>query len=1140
MGIAKQFMEPLETDVLLIPIPPGLQGSGVVVGPSTQAGYGASASGTAPASAAMSSAASPLGTPLHSPMRAPRPQQQQQAPSATLHWRNEYEPYSIPAQLLACMEACSQPVQMMEYLSAAVDAVCAEANARAKAYAVREAKEKRSQRRREKERLRRLLANNGGGIVASADAGADAAASSVPSGSPMLTAASGPSSASASASSSSIALFDGTGDEEEEEEEIQVKPPGPIAADDLIPLLNYVCSRSPWRRPHACLSFVANYGIPPSGATGKEGFVITMVQSCVQWICTLSARESERLRKQSTSANIAAQAPSGAAGGAGGKEKASLVAIGDRPARAADAGTGGARAPAAATAATTVAPTPALPTTPLRAPPGPAERAVTSPEPASSAASATKAARDPPATPRARASTTALAGGSYDTLTPVLSPAAASRLPWARPSIGSAQSMVNLTFAPAGTTSDEPEDAGASTGNDYKPSDSAVERRRVASPVRRDPLSLAPVHHSTSTGSSGSGVHSLPPRAASFNGVISRAGALAGGRGRLPSMCEAQAGAEDAGDGGASSPSARARDGGEGDTGAEAGTRERAQSADAAGRDPVRTLRLSLSTEPVGLDDTTGTGTGSGTGDDAEKPDAGPVDTGREGETSLSFSARSRGSEDADQDQDQDQDPDQLLMREYGDPTGDITTATAARAALQDSYPGLAEDEEDRASASVSLRMGTGTATTRAGRSESVTSGATGSGNNGPAGAGTSASASQPKSPPSVTGSQSTGTNIDRESLLGMDACPPAFKAVSSATGSAAGVHHRAGTSVSTEAAGMDLLLRAPPKSSRSNAGRESAGSNRASTAGSAAPTLPGSQHATPSKQQQHNTMRLRGYSPRVKVPATAPTPSKQHGGETITGIAVAAASAFPSSSVEGTAAGTSTSSEIALSPHRDRRRVSSPALLIHVKAGAGATNLPPALAAAAAEAMAEIQAIASASGETDAEHDDASIATGKALASGLAAEASSGSIDASKATSTTGAALAGSDSSATPLVDNTAGGADASSAAIGFDASVAAVAAMNAVAAVASAAASGATAEEMEDAAAYGVGTGYTYNDAEEPEDEDDNEEDAAELDTYERLADAGDFDGSGGGKEDAQLQSLKLLLDDTERLESALRMFM
>ena len=82
----------------------------------------------------------------------------------------------------------------------------------------------------------------------------------------------------------------------------KISPPqGDVTAEDLIPLLIYISSRSSWQRPHATLSFVSAYGIgpgftsssssSPSTLGGRESYLFTVLQSCVSWVCQRSAEE---------------------------------------------------------------------------------------------------------------------------------------------------------------------------------------------------------------------------------------------------------------------------------------------------------------------------------------------------------------------------------------------------------------------------------------------------------------------------------------------------------------------------------------------------------------------------------------------------------------------------------------------------------------------------------------------------------------------------------------------------------------------------------------------------------------------------------------------------------------------------------
>jgi len=79
---------------------------------------------------------------------------------------------------------------------------------------------------------------------------------------------------------------------------------GDVTAEDLIPLLIYITSRSSWQRPHATLSFVSAYGVGPGfGASsssssssltlgGRESYLFTVLQSCVSWVCQRSSEET--------------------------------------------------------------------------------------------------------------------------------------------------------------------------------------------------------------------------------------------------------------------------------------------------------------------------------------------------------------------------------------------------------------------------------------------------------------------------------------------------------------------------------------------------------------------------------------------------------------------------------------------------------------------------------------------------------------------------------------------------------------------------------------------------------------------------------------------------------------------------------
>lgn len=99
-----------------------------------------------------------------------------------------------------------------------------------------------------------------------------------------------------------------------------------VSADDLVPLLAYVCSRSAWERPHACLSYCSNYGLPQgASSSGRDAYTLTLIQSCIAWICT---------RKQ----------PRGGAGESGGGSGAGALAR-RRRGRTAEFADGGAAAP---------------------------------------------------------------------------------------------------------------------------------------------------------------------------------------------------------------------------------------------------------------------------------------------------------------------------------------------------------------------------------------------------------------------------------------------------------------------------------------------------------------------------------------------------------------------------------------------------------------------------------------------------------------------------------------------------------------------------------------------------------------------------------------------------------------------------
>ena len=67
-----------------------------------------------------------------------------------------------------------------------------------------------------------------------------------------------------------------------------------VTADDLVPLLTFVCSQSSWARPHACLSYCSNYGMAAgASSSGRDAYTLTLIQSCVAWICTRKSRDSE-------------------------------------------------------------------------------------------------------------------------------------------------------------------------------------------------------------------------------------------------------------------------------------------------------------------------------------------------------------------------------------------------------------------------------------------------------------------------------------------------------------------------------------------------------------------------------------------------------------------------------------------------------------------------------------------------------------------------------------------------------------------------------------------------------------------------------------------------------------------------------
>jgi hypothetical protein len=62
---------------------------------------------------------------------------------------------------------------------------------------------------------------------------------------------------------------------------------GPLAADALIPLLVFCASRAPaLRRPHACIAYMAHYGLPPSGVGGRADYALCTLQMVVSFVCT--------------------------------------------------------------------------------------------------------------------------------------------------------------------------------------------------------------------------------------------------------------------------------------------------------------------------------------------------------------------------------------------------------------------------------------------------------------------------------------------------------------------------------------------------------------------------------------------------------------------------------------------------------------------------------------------------------------------------------------------------------------------------------------------------------------------------------------------------------------------------------------
>lgn len=165
-------------------------------------------------------------------------------------------PFAIPSALLSALDLIVSPLEMLQYVVAAVDAAAAEAKARAEAgVAAAEAE---------------ALMTNAGPAAQLAGISTEAAATPA-----------------------------------------QRKPPKvpDVTGDDLVPLLVYVASRSSWTRPHASMSMMKRYGLPPSGAGGKEGFCLTFLETAVMWICKNK------------------QAPAAAAGaGTGGSGIASQVA----------------------------------------------------------------------------------------------------------------------------------------------------------------------------------------------------------------------------------------------------------------------------------------------------------------------------------------------------------------------------------------------------------------------------------------------------------------------------------------------------------------------------------------------------------------------------------------------------------------------------------------------------------------------------------------------------------------------------------------------------------------------------------------------------------------------------------------------
>jgi len=67
-----------------------------------------------------------------------------------------------------------------------------------------------------------------------------------------------------------------------------------VTAEDLMPLLIFVCSRSRWLQPHAALGYMSAYGTGPGAAFssgGKESYLITVASSGVAYICQRKAPE---------------------------------------------------------------------------------------------------------------------------------------------------------------------------------------------------------------------------------------------------------------------------------------------------------------------------------------------------------------------------------------------------------------------------------------------------------------------------------------------------------------------------------------------------------------------------------------------------------------------------------------------------------------------------------------------------------------------------------------------------------------------------------------------------------------------------------------------------------------------------------